>query len=249
MPTTESSGEFLPEREQFAQTNWFMVAAAAQKSCAESRAALEELCRIYWYPLYAFVRRQNYSPEDAQDLTQGFFAHLIEKNSLSFADRERGKFRTFLLAALKNFLANEWQKNHAAKRGGGNVVSWDQQSAEARYLAEPRDDLSPDKLYERHWATALLAHVRDRLRTEYVRAGKQALFDQLQDVLAGSKAEASYDALAQKLRMTEGAIKVAVYRLRQRFGEMLQAEVAQTVDSPFDVDEEVKYLLHLAPAF
>jgi RNA polymerase sigma-70 factor (ECF subfamily) len=239
--------ELLPQREEFAQTDWFMIAAAARNSCAESRSALEQLCRIYWYPLYAFVRRQGYRPEDAQDLTQEFFARVIEKNSLSSADRERGKFRTFLLSSLKHFLVNEWEKACAAKRGGGHVISWDQQSAEARYLAEPRHDLSPDRLYEQHWAATLFERVMDRLRAEYVQSGKESLFTRLSDAVFGEK-DLSYATIAHELDMSEGAVKVAAHRLRQRCGEMLQAEVAQTVQSPSDVDDEVRYLLHLLSA-
>jgi RNA polymerase sigma-70 factor (ECF subfamily) len=234
---------FLPQREEFAQTDWFMVAAAANTSGAGPTAALQQLCRLYWYPLYAFVRRQGYSPEDAQDLTQEFFARLIAKNSLSFADRERGKFRTFLLSSLKHFLVNEWQKASAAKRGHGQVVSWDRQSAEARYLSEPRHDVTPDKLYEQRWARAVLEHVCEQLRREYLAAGKGVLFDRLRDVLFGEKSSVPYESLAMELGMSEGAIKVAVHRLRQRYGELLQHEVAQTVDNPLDVDDEVRYVL------
>ena len=234
---------FLPQREQFAQTDWFMVSAAANTSGGGPTAALQQLCRLYWYPLYAFVRRQGYTPEDAQDLTQDFFARLIAKNSLSFADRERGKFRTFLLSSLKHFLVNEWQKASAAKRGGGQIVSWDQQSAEARYLAEPRHDVTPDKLYEQRWARAVLEHVCGQLRREYLAAGKGPLFDALKDVLFGEKGSVAYESLGEGLGMTEGAVKVAVHRLRQRYAELLQMEVAQTVDNPLDVDDEVRYIV------
>jgi RNA polymerase sigma factor (sigma-70 family) len=247
MPSDDLSTD-LPQREQFAQTDWFMVAAAGQRASAESRAALEKLCGIYWYPLYAFVRRQGYGPEDAQDLTQEFFARLIEKNSISFADRDRGKFRSFLLTSLKHFLVNEWEKARAAKRGGGQVISWDQQSAEARYLSEPRDSLSPDKLYERRWAAAVLDHVLKQLRVEYVTAGKDQLFQAMKDVLLGEKSEVPYETLCKRLGMSEGALKVAVYRLRQRYKDLLQAEVAQTVDNPAEIDDEVRYLLHLVMA-
>ena len=236
--------DFLPQREEFAQTDWFMVAAAANTAGVGPTAALQQLCRLYWYPLYAFVRRQGYRPEDAQDLTQEFFARIIAKNSISFADRERGKFRTFLLTSLKHFLVNEWEKASAAKRGSGQVISWDQQSAEAQYLAEPRHDITPDKLYEQRWARAVLDHVCDRLRYEYAGAGKGLLFDKLKDVLFGEKSVA-YEDIAASLGMSEGAIKVAVHHLRQRFTEMLQSEVAQTVDNPLDVDDEVRYVLRV----
>lgn len=240
-----SEQPFLPQKEYFTHTDWFVVNTAAGDTSVQSRSALEELCRNYWYPLYAFVRRQGHSPEDAQDLTQDFFARLLEKKYLRLANPERGKFRTFLLSSLKHFLVNEWEKSRAAKRGGGQVISWDQQSAESRYLMEPRDDVTAEKLYERRWATALLEKVMGHLRDEYSAGGKLELFEQLKVFVGGEKGDVSYAEAAKQLGKSEGAVKVAIHRLRQRHSELLHDEVAQTVPNPEELEDELRYLATL----
>ena len=217
--------------------------AVGQESSVQSREALEKLCGVYWPPLYAYVRRQGHSPEDAEDLTQDFFARLFEKDYLKRADRQRGKFRTFLLTSLKHFLVNEWEKSRAAKRGAGRVVACDFQSAEADYAAVGSAGLGPEELFERRWAEALLEQAAARLRDEYSGFGKLPLFEQLKDLLLAGRREVSYAELAPQLNMSQGAIKVAVHRLRHRYQEMLHAEVAQTVGNPTEVEEELRHLL------
>ena len=240
MPDSDSP---IAPREVFATTRWTVVLHARDASDTQAREALENLCRAYWYPLYAFVRRQGVSPEDAQDLTQAFFEKLIEKNFLADVQREKGRFRSFLLAALKHFLANEWDKARAQKRGGGVVhVPIDTASAETRYGLEPAHFDSPEKLFERRWAITLLDRVLERLRDEHVEAGKADLFEQLKPCLTAEKASLSYAELGARVGLSEGAVKVAVHRLRQRYRELLRAEIAETVDSPGEVEEELRHL-------
>ena len=240
MPDSDSP---IAPREVFATTRWTVVLHARDASDTQAREALENLCRAYWYPLYAFVRRQGVSPEDAQDLTQAFFEKLIEKNFLADVQREKGRFRSFLLAALKHFLANEWDKARAQKRGGGVVhVPIDTASAETRYGLEPAHFDSPEKLFERRWAITLLDRVLERLRDEHVEAGKADLFEQLKPCLTAEKASLSYAELGARGGLSEGAVKVAVHRLRQRYRELLRAEIAETVDSPGEVEEELRHL-------
>jgi len=204
---------------------------------------LEKLCKVYWYPLYAFVRRQGRAPHDAQDLTQEFFARLLEKNYLEDVDRAKGKFRSFLLASMKHFLANEWDRARAQKRGGALThIPIDTQFAETRYGLEPAHDQTPEKLFERRWALTLLNNVLDRLRAEHVAAGKAEQFDELKVALTADKKSISYASLGGRLRMTEGAVKVAVHRLRARYREVLRAEIAQTVASAEEVEEEIRQL-------
>ena len=230
-------------RDYFATTHWTMVLHAGRSDTTRAQEALAQLCRIYWYPLYAYVRRRGYSPEDAEDLTQGFFARLLEMNSLADVRREKGKFRSFLLAVLQNFLANEWDRSHAAKRGSGQTpISLNDTDAEARYRLEPADTLTAEKIFERRWALALLAQVLARLRGEHTQAGKSALYDTLKPCLTGAREAAPYAELAARLKTTEGAIKVAIHRLRQRYRELLRDEIAQTVASPEEVDEEIRHL-------
>jgi RNA polymerase sigma-70 factor (ECF subfamily) len=220
-----------------------VVLAAAGGEDPHAQEALSRLCQVYWYPLYAFVRRQGHAPPEAQDLTQEFFARLLAKHWLDDVDRAKGKFRSFLLAALKHFLANERARAHRLKRGGGQqLVSLDMASAENRYAGEPADPLTPEKVYERHWALTLLEQTLDRLCREYEAAGKGLLFNQLQGSLTGEKTLAPYAQLARQLAMTEGALKVAVHRLRHRYRELLREEIAQTVTSPAEIDEEIRYL-------
>jgi RNA polymerase sigma-70 factor (ECF subfamily) len=217
-----------------------MVLTARQGESPQAARALEELCRTYWYPLYAYVRRRGYDAHEAEDLTQEFFARLLAKNYLADVHREKGKFRSFLLASLKHFLANEWDRALAKKRGGGHtIISLD---AETRYRQEPKDELSADKLLDRQWAIALLDQVLARLGTEYTDAGKSEVFEQLKDSLTGARDSIPYAAIAAKLGTTEGAVKVAVHRLRQRYRKLLREEIAHTVASPAEIDEEIRHL-------
>ena len=228
---------------QFVTTHWSVVLEAGASDSPESNQALELLCRTYWYPLYAYVRRKSYSADDARDLTQEFFARLLARNYLSVADRNKGKFRSFLLGCLEHFLAREWTRAHAQKRGGGQpLFSLDETDAENRYLREPAHELSAEKIFDRRWATTLLDQAMARLREECLASKKGDLFEKSQNYLSGEKGEASYADLAATLGMSEGAIKVAVHRLRQRYGELVRAEIAQTVASPKEVDEELHYL-------
>jgi RNA polymerase sigma factor (sigma-70 family) len=233
----------VPGPEYFATTHWSVVITAQRQDSTRAHAALSSLCRAYWYPLYAFVRRQGHGAHDAQDLTQEFFARLLARNYLAVADRERGRFRSFLLAALKHFLANEWNRARAAKRGGGReMISLDDETAEHRYALEPADSSPAEKIFERRWATTLLEQVVTRLRDEYARAEKTELYEQLKDCLTVESRSAPYAELAARLKMSEGAIKVAVHRLRARYREVLREEIAQTVSSPEEVEEELRHL-------
>jgi RNA polymerase sigma factor (sigma-70 family) len=225
---------------QFVTTRWTIVLTAGRTDTTQAQAALEKLCQTYWYPLYAYVRRHGHSPEDAQDLTQEFFAKLIAKNYLRDVDRSKGKFRSFLLVSLKHFLANEWDRSRAQKRGGGQtIVSLD---AETRYRLEPADVVSADKIFERRWALTLLDEALKRLRDEYAADGKAKLFEQLKETLTGERSTIPYAKLADRLGTTEGAVKMAVHRLRQRYREILRAEIAETVSGPEEVDEELRHL-------
>ena len=224
----------------FTATRWTVVLTAGQSPSPQAALALEELCRVYWYPLYAYVRRRGYDSHEAEDLTQEFFARLLAKNSFADVEREKGKFRSFLLASLKHFLANEWDRAQAKKRGGGqSIISLD---AETRYRQEPKDELSADKLLDRQWAVALLDRVLARLGAEYAEAGKSEVFEQLKDSLTGTRDSIPYAVIATKLDTTEGAVKVAVHRLRQRYRKLLREEIAHTVASPAEVDEEIRHL-------
>ncbi|HEV2207756.1 MAG TPA: sigma-70 family RNA polymerase sigma factor [Verrucomicrobiae bacterium] len=227
----------------FALTRWSVVLAAGRGQAQHAQRALEQLCATYWPPIYSFLRRQGYSPHDSEDLTQEFFARLLQKNSLGAVDRAKGRFRSFLLASLKHFLANEWDKAKAQKRGGGKVLlSVDAGKAETSYRVEPVELLTPDKIYERRWALTLLERVLNLLRSEYAAHGKPELFQQLKGTLSGDSPSESYAVLAQRLGASEGAIKVAVHRLRQRYRDLLRAEIAQTVSSPEEIEEEIRAL-------
>ncbi|MCH8219469.1 MAG: sigma-70 family RNA polymerase sigma factor [Planctomycetes bacterium] len=227
----------------FATTHWSLVIAAGRRSTPEAENALEQLCRTYWYPLYAFIRRRGHPSETAQDLTQGFFVKLLEKDSLAAANRNRGKFRTFLLAALKNFLSHESEKERAAKRGGDRILlSLYREEGEARYLAEPVEAMTPEKLYEKRWATTVIEQALQTLRTEYQQAGNRPLFDRLKDHLWGDRS-ASYADIAQEFDMNEGSVKAAAFRLRRRFAQALRDVISNTVHSPEAVEEELKTLV------
>ena len=235
-----------PPAQVFVTTHWSVVLAAARSDTPRAQAALEHLCRMYWYPIYYFVRRQGHSMHDAQDLTQEFFARLLEKNWLGHADQSRGRFRSFLLLVLKRFLAVEWHKANAQKRAGerpGLPLPLD--TAETRYVREPADTSSPDQAFEKQWALTLLETVLRQLRSDYEQDGQGRLFEALKPCLMGSRETQPYAELAGKLEMSEGAVKVAVYRLRTRYRERLKAEIAHTVASPADVDPELRHLFRV----
>ena len=220
-----------------------MVLSARDNDSPKSNEALETLCRTYWYPLYAFVRRHGQCPHDAQDLTQEFFARLLQKEYLKSAAQEKGRFRTFLLVALKRFLANEWDRQHAQKRGGGTAtVSIDQELAESRFAAAPAHQLQPDLLFDRQWALTLLERTMTRLHNEYVSTGRAKLFELLRGCLVKDESALPYAEIAVRLNLTEAAVKMAVQRLRARYREILRAEIADTVVSPEEVEEEIRHL-------
>jgi RNA polymerase sigma-70 factor (ECF subfamily) len=230
----------------FVTTHWSAVLQAAHESTPAAREALEHLCKAYWYPLYVHVRRVGWSPADAQDLTQEFFARLIERRSLRLADPDRGRFRSFLLTALKHFLADEWDRLRAQKRGGDReFLSWDGLAAEERYQLEPQDPGSPERAYERRWAGMVLANALSRLEREYQRTGRLTEFNELKGFVWGAGAQGGYADVGARLGATEGAIKVAVHRLRTRFREALRHEVLQTVSSADEVDAELTHLRSL----
>ena len=223
-----------------------MVLSAQDKESPRCAEALEALCRAYWYPLYAYVRRQGHRPHDAQDLTQEFFARVLEHQWLGRADQAKGRFRTFLLTAMERFLANEWDKARRLKRGGGRAcVSLQLDTAETRYGVEPADDRTPEQAFEHRWALTLLEGVVERLEAEFCAEGQTELFVALKPCLVGDCASQPYAELAAALGMNQGAVKVAVHRLRQRYRELLRAEIANTVASLADVDEEMRHLFNV----
>jgi RNA polymerase sigma factor (sigma-70 family) len=227
----------------FATTHWSVVLAAGEAESTRQVEALEQLCRAYWYPLYAYVRRKGHRPHEAQDLTQDFFSRLLARNYLSVADRNRGKFRSFLLGALEHFLAREWTKGHAQKRGGGKTIfSLDEMDAESRYVSEPADELTPEKIFDRRWATTVLEQAMTRLRENYKGDGRATLFEKLEGLLIDQNGDESYAQTAASLNMSQGAFKVAVHRIRQRYGELIRAEIAKTVAAQEAIDEELRYL-------
>jgi RNA polymerase sigma-70 factor (ECF subfamily) len=228
---------------RFHTTRWSIVRAAGQRSSPDAAAALATLCGVYWYPLYAYVRRKGHSPDDAQDLTQSFFARLLEKNVAGKADCSRGKFRSFLLASLDHFLANEWRRGAAYMRGGGRfAVSLDFADGETRYRLELTHELTAERIYQRRWALTLLEGTLTKLRDEFAEGGKLDVFEHLKPYLGGNENTVPYRQIAEALDKTEGAIKVAVHRLRERCRELLRSEIAQTVSSPEEVDEELRDL-------
>lgn len=231
-------------RSRFATTQWSLVLAAAGSGEADPEA-LARLCSLYWYPVFAFVRRQGYAADQAQDLTQGFFTRLLEKRELGQADRDRGRFRAFLLTACRHFISNEEDRARANKRGGGTAaVSIDLVDAENRYERALVSEETPERLYERQWALTLMAVVLDSLRNEYVAAGNERLFDVLGGFLTGN-AGTHADA-ARELDMGLSAVKMAVHRLRRRYREALRERVADTVDSTGEVDDEIRHLMNAA---
>jgi RNA polymerase sigma-70 factor (ECF subfamily) len=239
-----TTSEAAKPRNYFATTHWTVVLSAGRSETTRGRDALAALCKTYWYPLYAYVRRQGHSSHDAEDLTQGFFARLLETESLAGVSPEKGKFRTFLLVALKRFLVNEWQRANSQKRGGGSFqVPLQGHTAETQYATEPVERLTAEKLYERRWALTLLDSVLARLRDEFNAADKKELFEKLKGYLMVEKEAIPYAKAAQMSGMNEGAVKVAVHRLRRRFRELFREEVAHTVSKPEEIDEEIRHLL------
>ena len=234
-----------PGPREFATTHWSLVAAAKPDEASETRArkALEELCRAYWYPLYAFVRYRGYSSDDAQDLTQSFFARIIETGGFASADPERGRFRSYLLGAMKHFLANEWHRAQTQKRGGQvQFIEWDALDPEVRYAGTSKQADDPEHLFDREWALETIAGALQTLRDEMVKAGKREQFDTLKGSLTGEDASPR-EEIAARLGMNEGAVKVAVHRLRQRYRKLLRAAIAETVSNEADLDDEMRYLV------
>jgi RNA polymerase sigma-70 factor (ECF subfamily) len=231
-------------RGEFATTRWSIVlAAGADPSSSGAHKALAALCETYWYPLYGFLRSRGYDAEDAQDLTQGFFVRLLEKHAINQADSTRGRFRSFLLASLKHFAANEHDREMAKKRGGGApIVSLEVESAEGRFQMEPPSDETPDRVFDRRWALTLLARVMARLEVEASQSGKQAQFERLKTYLTGDRPQLTYADTASQLAMSEGAVKVAVHRLRRQFRDVVRDEIAQTVASAEEIEDELRHL-------
>jgi len=244
MPVPEVSPSLIGSSgAQFRTTHWSVVLAATREPSQETADALAELCRTYWYPLYAYVRRKGYDVADAQDLTQGFFARVVEKNYMGAVDRRKGKFRSFLLASLEHFLAKEWTRAHRLKRGGGQtVMALDSSDTEQRYRLEPVDDWTAERLYERRWALTVLEQAMATLDREYCAAGKQRLFEELRPFISGDDEDLCYAELSARLQMNEGAVRTAVYRLRQRYGEAVRAEIARLVQHPEQIEEELRHL-------
>jgi RNA polymerase sigma factor (sigma-70 family) len=227
----------------FATTHWTVVLAAGQRHTPQSDHALEQLCRTYWFPLYAYVRRRGHNRQDAEDSVQAFFARFLAKNYLAGLNAERGRFRAFLLASLKHFLINEWKKSQRLKRGGGEKnLSLDWQTADAKFQVAATNEPSPDKAFDREWALALLAKVIDALQKECEADGKAKLFEQLKIFLMAGKAESAQSETAKILGMEEGAVRVAIHRLRKRYRQLLRDEIAQTLTDPAQVDEEMRAL-------
>ncbi len=230
----------------FVTTHWSVVLTAGRSDTTRAHAALEKLCRAYWFPLYAYARRRGYSVEDAQDLTQEFFARVLEHHWLARADQAKGRFRTFLLTAMERFLANEWDKVRALKRGGGQRnIPIQLDTAETRYGVEPADTRTPEQAFEYRWALALLDEVVGQLEAEFRSQDQAEMFTTLKPCLVGDRASQPYAELAGKLGMEEGAVKVAVHRLRQRYRELLRAEIANTVDSDSEVEAEMRHLFNV----
>ena len=231
----------LPGPSQFPATRWSLVVAAGDPHRKEARSALVSLCESYWYPLYAYLRRRGYSSDQAQDLTQEFFVRVIEGRYLDRAEPEKGRFRAFLLTSLKFFVADEEDRRRAHKRGGGMVVPLEFSSGEERYQREPGHDETPERIYERRWALSVLDRVVEKLRNEFVQHGRPDHFERLKVFLLG-QSDAPYGALAQELNTSEGALKVAIHRLRKRYRELFRQEIADTVADPAAVESELRHL-------
>ncbi len=240
----EKSSHVAGPAQRFATTRWSIVVAAGQAASPESRWALGSLCETYWFPVYTYLRRLVSGVEDAQDLTQGFFAHLLDKDAIAKADPNRGRFRAFLLSALKNFLANERQKARAEKRGGGkSPLSLDFESGESRYQIEPSHELTPEIQFERRWVLTLLDQVLNALRMELAEAGREPHFEKLKGALVGEMTNADCEHAAEALGITSAAAKQAAYRMRKRYRELFRLEVARTVANDSEVDDEIGRML------
>jgi RNA polymerase sigma factor (sigma-70 family) len=228
----------------FATTRWSVVLAAGQPGSPQAQAALETLCRTYWYPLYAYLRRRGYPPEDAQDLTQEFFARLLEKNLSAQADRAKGKFRSFLLMTLNHFLSDERERAGTCKRGGNiRFLSLDEEAPETRYRLEPPDEQTPEKLFERSWARAILERAIERLREEYCASGKAEVYEVLQAFQPGEPKTLSYLDAAARLGTSESAVKALIHRMREHHRRMVREEIAQTVATQDEIDDELRHLI------
>jgi RNA polymerase sigma factor (sigma-70 family) len=239
----QSQGALPDTAAQFATTHWTLV-LASQSSSPQASQALERLCRLYWPPLYAYVRRRGHRPEQAQDLTQEFFARLLQNNDLARVKPELGRFRSFLLASLKHFLANEWDAAQTGKRGGGQArLSWDDETLERQYQLEAADQATPETIFERRWALNVLEQALAQLGQEYFRAGKQDLFEGLRVFLSGDKKLIPQAEIAGKLGISISAVRVGVHRLRQRYGQVLREQIAATVSSPAEIEEEIRHLM------
>jgi len=246
MPAGDQERPTFAGPQVFATTHWSVVITAGHPSSPNAQEALEKLCRTYWYPLYAYVRRQGKSPEDAQDLTQACFAWFLERSFLQQADRQRGRFRSFLLTSLNHFLSHERERAQALKRGGRQIhIAWDLASAENRYHVEPSSETSPEKTFDQRWALALFQQALGRLRLEYATAGKRELFEQLKTFLTNVADDGGYEGVAVRLGIAPGSVAVAVHRLRQRYGELVKEEIAHTVANPTEVQDELRYLIEL----
>ena len=231
-------------RPEFGTTSWSQVLTARDGSDTESSQALEALCERYWYPLYAYIRRQGNTADQARDLTQGFFVHLLEKDTLQRADPGAGRFRSFLLGSVRNFLSHDRERSSALKRGGpATTLSLDKELAERRYGREPAGQLTPEEIFERRWALTVVEQAMRQLRAEYSQDEDRRRFARLQPYLVGEEPHIPYRAVAEELGMTEGAVKAAVRRARQRFGDLLRQEIGQTLADPGDVDDELRHLL------
>jgi RNA polymerase sigma-70 factor (ECF subfamily) len=244
LPADQPSKAASPPGQWFATTHWSVVLAAGHDSSPDAQAALEKLCRGYWYALYAYVRREGYGSHDAQDLVQGFFARFLEKRYLAQVDPDKGRFRSFLLGSLRHFLSDERDRARAAKRGGGqSLISLDAQDAEGRYSLEPADEMSAEKIFERRWALTMLEATRDRLSDEYGAAGKAQRFAVLEKFLPGEQVAGTYAQAAELLGVAPGTVKWEVHQLKRRYRELLRAEIAHTVASADQIAEEVRHLI------
>ncbi len=231
----------LEGRNQFPTTRWTLVVAAGDPDLKAARSALASLCENYWYPLYAYLRRRGYSSEEAQDLTQEFFVRVLEGRYLDRAQPEKGRFRAFMLTSLKFFVADEGDRARAQKRGAGLVLPLEFSSGEERYQREPSHDETPERIFERRWALSVLDRVIERLRVEFVQGGRSAHFDHLKVFLLGQP-DVPYAVLARELNTSEGALKVAIHRLRRRYRELFRREIADTVSDPAEVESELRHL-------
>jgi RNA polymerase sigma factor (sigma-70 family) len=241
-PVAQSGAGDFPNNCAFVTTRWTVVLQAGQEQSLAASAALDKLCRAYWYPLYVFVRRQGYDPEQAQDLTQEFFYRLLQKQYLQAADRNRGRFRSFLLGSLKHFLANEWNRSQRLKRGGGTTVfSLDAEGVEQRYALEATDGLTPEKAYQRRWAQTLVEEVMTRLRTEFVKEGNSDRFELFKAFLVDDSPRSQAE-IGVQLGLSESAVKSGLFRMRQRYAELFREEISNTVANPAEVDEELREL-------